>query len=127
MSHHGREPLSEDQAKMMERMFRDEIGEAIQEGKEIAAKEQALRAAIRDADKLGATGELPDGLITSSDEGEIKFAVARSGDRVVLDFGTAVAWIGFDGQQAIEIGRRLMKHGRKACKAAGQPAVITID
>lgn len=55
------------------------------------------------AEKLGATGGFPDGKLTPTDEGELRFAVCVKDGRVVFEFGKPVAWIGFTPEQAREI------------------------
>lgn len=60
--------------------------------------------------KFGATGQYPMGKLNQSDEGEIRFGVAHTQDKVILNFGTPVAWIGFDADQADEIARLLTEH-----------------
>ncbi len=66
--------------------------------------------------KLGATGRYPDGKVTEHDEGEIRFAVLERSGKVFFDFGKPVRWIGMTGAQAIDLGRILIKRGRKAAK-----------
>jgi len=60
-------------------------------------------------DELGATGEFPEGHLTESDEGEIKFAVGYKDGKVVLDFGGPVAWMGMHPDQAKELASLLLK------------------
>lgn len=52
---------------------------------------------------LGATGKFPDGKLTDSDEGEIRVAIALAEDRVVMNFGKPIEWIGFTKDQAKQI------------------------
>jgi hypothetical protein len=61
----------------------------------------------------GPTGEFPDGKLTELDEGEIRIAAGIVEDKVVMDFGTPVTWIGMDRDQAHTLGRRLMKLAKK--------------
>lgn len=71
----------------------------------------------RGKDVLGKTGRFPHGKIQESDEGEIRFQVGRQGNKVLLDFGKRpIAWIGMTGDQAIELGNSLRKHGIKLNK-----------
>lgn len=58
----------------------------------------------------GATGNYPDGLLNAIDEGEIKFAITAIEDRVVLNFGSPVHWIGFTRAQALAVANSLTKH-----------------
>lgn len=61
----------------------------------------------------GATGDYPEGKITESDEGAIQFAVGHDNGKVVLDFGTPVAWVGMNPQQAVELAHSLLEHARQ--------------
>lgn len=58
----------------------------------------------------GATGNFPDGKLTETDEGEIKFAITAIEDRVVVNFGTPVHWVGFTRAQALAVANSLTKH-----------------
>ncbi len=62
---------------------------------------------------LGATKQFPDGKLTMHDEGEIKFAVTSIDNKVIIEFGQPVHWLGMTGNQAIDLGRLLLKRGRK--------------
>ncbi|KKL13391.1 hypothetical protein LCGC14_2526230 [marine sediment metagenome] len=65
---------------------------------------------------LGKTGRFPEGKLADHDEGEIRFSVGHKGSDVIIDFGASVKWIGMNGNQAIDLGNSLIKHGRKANK-----------
>ena len=76
-----------------------------------AAQTERLKQAIEDSKTdAGATNNFPDGKLTETDEGEIKFAITAIEDRVVLNFGTPVHWIGFTRAQALAIANSLTKH-----------------
>ena len=62
---------------------------------------------------LGATGNFPDGKMTPHDEGELKIAIVSVGDKVVIEFGEPVRWIGLNRDQAVELGRAIIKKARK--------------
>ena len=85
--HHSEEPLSED---FKAKLFGDVKG------------------------RFGATGCFPEGKLVEADEGEICFGVSHdpSTAKVVLDFGTPVAWIGMNARQAMELANSLLHHGR---------------
>jgi hypothetical protein len=68
---------------------------------------------------LGATGEYPDGVISPSDEGEIRLAVTASARLVLINFGKPVAWFGLSPQEARELANILIKH---SYVAEAQPA-----
>lgn len=61
----------------------------------------------READRLGLgkTGEYPMGKLNEEDEGAITIAVAAdsTNQRVILNFGSPVAWIGFTYEQAMAL------------------------
>jgi hypothetical protein len=59
---------------------------------------------------LGATGRYPLGKMVNDDEGELRLGVAHTPEKVVLNFGKPVAWIGFDADQADEIAKLLHEH-----------------
>lgn len=62
------------------------------------------------AENLGATGRYPEGKLTGDDEGEIRVAIAADPmkQKVVINFGKSVAWIGFTPQQAADLGQMLI-------------------
>lgn len=63
--------------------------------------------------KLGPTGEFPHGKLTPGDKGQIQFTVGRRDDKVIMDFGTSVKWIGMTADHAREVGKELIKHAKK--------------
>jgi hypothetical protein len=69
-----------------------------------------LRKFLGLPDGLGATGRFPLGQLNPDDEGEIQVAVAADPkhQKVVIDFGKPVAWIGFTPDQARELGEMLI-------------------
>jgi hypothetical protein len=69
-------------------------------------------------------GEYPDGRMNKDDAGAIAMQIGVEEGRVVMRFPKPVAWIGFTGDEAMEIAQVLMKHARKAGLTA--PAVIRI-
>ena len=72
---------------------------------------------------LGATGQFPQGKLNEDDEGEIAIGIARDGNKVLLNFGQPVAWIGFDADQAIQIATDLVK---RAGEIKGVPMTLRI-
>jgi len=52
---------------------------------------------------LGKTGKFPDGKISESDDGELRFATSVINGILIIDFGEPVAWIGLDKNQAEEL------------------------
>lgn len=55
--------------------------------------------------QLGATGKFPMGKLNETDEGDLRIAVAADlqSQRVILNLGTPVAWIGFTYEQAMAL------------------------
>jgi hypothetical protein len=81
----------EEQRRSVYDMFRHKMTpEAVEEG--LVAIEE----------KLGATGNFPEGKLTKADEGEIQFAIAADpgARKVLVDFGQPVAWLGMNPDQA---------------------------
>ena len=74
----------------------------------------------------GAIGDFPEGQLSKSDEGSIQFAIGVKDGKVVLDFGTPVAWVGMNPQQAADLASTLVKRAREAARANGQPLTFTI-
>lgn len=114
MSHHGSEPF-------------DEIpwDKEARERKE--ARDKLMRDLMSSAkDFRGALGDFPEGKLTKNDEGSIQFAVGVKDGKVVLDFGTPVAWLGLNAQQAADFASLLLKRAREACRQSGETIEFTI-
>jgi hypothetical protein len=69
-------------------------------------------------------GEYPNGKLNENDAGALAVEIGTENDRVVIRFPKPVAWIGFTGDQAMEIAQTLMKHARRAGITA--PVVLRI-
>jgi hypothetical protein len=65
---------------------------------------------------LGRTGAFPEGKLTPHDEGELKFAVHTADGKVILDFGTPVAWLGMSPELALNLAALLIQHAQEAVK-----------
>lgn len=102
MSHHGSDPFDDPKRKETFRKLMD-------------------TTAFR-----GALGNFPEGQFSKSDEGAIQFAVGVKDGKVVLDFGTPVAWVGMNAQQAADLASLLMKRAREAARANGEMVSFTI-
>jgi hypothetical protein len=102
MSHHGNEPF-ENMAEFRKQM--------------IEAAETQYRGPI---------GAYPDGKLTKSDEGSLQFAVGEAGDRVIIDFGSPVTWVGMTAQQAMDLAASLMSQARKTARKNGETVHVTI-
>lgn len=49
------------------------------------------------------------GKLTDEDEGDLRIALTELENRIVIDFGKKVHWIGFTKEQAKEFGTLLIK------------------
>jgi hypothetical protein len=58
---------------------------------------------------LGPTGQYPQGSIHSTDEGEIRMAIALKDNKVIIHFGTPTAWVGMDKEQAIQLCKTIIE------------------
>lgn len=74
----------------------------------------------------GAIGSHPHGKLTKSDEGSLQFAIGGKDGKVVIDFGSPVAWIGMTPQQAMDLAASIMKRARAAAAENGETVHITI-
>lgn len=62
-----------------------------------------------ESEPFGATGKFPEGKLVEHDEGEIQFGIWIEHNKVVMDFGKSVRWIGMSKEQARELGESLIK------------------
>lgn len=67
-------------------------------------------------------GEYPNGRLNDNDAGALAVEIGQEGGSVVMRFPKPVAWIGFTGDQAMEIAQVLIKHARAAGITA--PAIL---
>lgn len=70
---------------------------------------EEMSRVIRD-ERLGATGEFPEGKLGVTDEGELKLAVSHDKGVVVVAFGKEVSWIGFSPEQARSLAALFLEH-----------------
>ena len=109
MSHHGSSPF--------------DSGE---EGPEFQRRHELMRKLLDTTGFVGAVGSYPDGHLTKQDEGSIQFAVGARDGKVVIDYGTPVAWVGMTAQQAADLASDLMKWARLVGRKEGQTITMTI-
>lgn len=62
---------------------------------------------------LGKTGRFPEGKKNEQDQGEIRFAIGISNDKVAINFGTQVVWVAMNPEQAEKVGRSLIENAQK--------------
>lgn len=109
-SNHG-----EDQIDINER---ENINERMKQFTERGEAEASLSQKFDEIDKLRAKepdGKLPPVRLTPGDEGDIRFSIGTSMDkkRVVMNFGKQVRWVGMTRNQAIDVGRALIKSAKE--------------
>ena len=59
-------------------------------------------------------GEFPDGRLNPNDEGAMAVMIGHENGKVVMQFASQTAWIGFTPEQAMDIAQTLITHARKA-------------
>ena len=70
--------------------------------------------------KLGPTGEYPDGKISSDDEGELMMGMSNDGRLVRVDFGSPVAWFAIPPELAMRMGENLIRHAMAIVSSRGK-------
>lgn len=61
----------------------------------------------------GATGEFPDGKKSKDDEGELQFIIGHDKREVVVNFGKPIKWFSLPPEQAIALGRLMIRHAEE--------------
>lgn len=106
MSHHGTMPFEEGGNEGIRKLL-DEMKKA-------------------SADYRGPVGAYPHGMLHKTDEGSLQFAVGAKDGKVVVDFGSPVAWFGLTPQQAMDLAGIIMQRAREAAAANGETVHLTI-
>lgn len=119
MSHHGDNPYP-DMGPIMRRM-QDELL-ALKD----ASQSEITRKLLDTTGFIGATAEFPAGKLNKDDEGAIQFAIGQDGDKVILDFGKSVHWVGMTASQAAELASSLMRAARKVGRKTGETVTLTL-
>jgi hypothetical protein len=57
---------------------------------------------------LGATREFPKGKITEADEGGLRMAIFKKDEKLIIEFGTPVLWLGMDLNEARDFARLIL-------------------
>lgn len=65
---------------------------------------------------LGPTGDFPDGKLNAEDGGGLQMAFTAEKGRVLVVFGTPIAWIGLEPKDAREMAALLIKQAEAAEK-----------
>lgn len=63
--------------------------------------------------EIGPTGEYPEGKLNDTDEGALVVGVGIRDGKVIIDFGTPVAWLGMRPDDAIDFARQLIETANK--------------
>lgn len=78
--------------------------------------DDTLRKQLESAVAFGPTDRYPEGKYSPNDEGEIRFGIARDGDKVLVDFGAPVHSLGMTREQARDFGRMLITKAGFTCR-----------
>ena len=65
---------------------------------------------------IGALHDHPERRLTDKDEGALQYAVAQTGGKIIINFGTPVSWIGMNPEDAEAMANVLMAKAREARK-----------
>jgi len=95
MSHHGSNPINDSP------LF-----------KKLMAQAETTGDAMKDAQRK-LQGEYPNGRLNPSDEGALACMIGNENGKVVMQFASPTAWIGFTPEQAMDIAQLLITHARK--------------
>lgn len=99
MSHHGQDPFDEKHSELMWKI--------------LSAEQRSTGDPLRDMQRK-LQGEYPDGRLNKNDEGAQAVMIGHEKGKVVMQFPTPTAWIGFTPEQAMDIAQTLITHARKA-------------
>ncbi len=61
--------------------------------------------------KAGPTGEYPNGKLDEDDAGGLGIRLDQWGDKLRVDFGTELSWLGMNRAEALELGEALVSFG----------------
>ena len=105
---HGEDYIDFD--KFKERMLKSQEQTAELEEGELQKKFKEI-----DELRLGPSGKFPPEKLSAKDEGQIKFSVGLSMDkkRVVINFGKKVRWVGMNRNQAIDVGKAIVRTAKE--------------
>ena len=97
MSHHGRNPLEHENPLL----------------RKLLTQAEATGDPLKDAQRK-LQGEYPNGRMSDADEGALAMMVGHENGKVVMQFASPTAWIGFTPEQAMDIAQMLITHARQA-------------
>jgi hypothetical protein len=80
-------------------------------------------------EKLGATGEFPEGQISPDDEGELSYRLSAGPGIVKLEFGKPITWVAFPPEEAMALSVLLAKYAGAAQAALEEqgPGIVGPD
>lgn len=118
-SNHGEDEINFSE-KMKQFAERADAEKGLSQAEELELEKETknLSQKFKELDKLRAKepdGKLPPIRLTPQDQGDIRFSVGVSMDkkRVVINFGKQIRWVGMSRNQAIEVGRALIKSAKE--------------
>lgn len=99
MSHHGQDPFDGKRSDLMREL--------------LSEKRNSTGDPLRDLQRT-LQGEFPDGRLNATDEGALAVMIGHENGKVIMQFPSPTAWIGFTPEQAMDIAQTLITHARKA-------------
>lgn len=112
MAHHGDNPFQDFSNEGLKKLF-EQGNEDVFRKSMPAEQAERINDILKNDDtakKLGATGNFTDGKLNEDDKGEIMVGIAGIEDRVVINFGKPIHWVGLTREQAIGVANSLTKH-----------------
>lgn len=64
-------------------------------------------------DKIGPTGDFPDGKIGVDDDGGLRIGIAIRKDKILIAFGVSIDWIAMSPEDALEFASKIMLHAKE--------------
>ena len=58
--------------------------------------------------EIGATGEFPQGKLNADDEGQLRMAITVKDDKLIIDFGKPVHWLGMNKEEARQFAELIL-------------------
>jgi hypothetical protein len=65
------------------------------------------------SEKIGPTGEYPDGKLCADDNGALRLAIYTGDNLVVMAFGVPTKWLAMPPADAIALGNALIANAKK--------------
>ena len=110
MAHHGTEDSNFDRSELEQfnEKFKDMMN---QNNSSLSDHLKMVNESYKEG--LGATKKFPEGQLNSNDEGEIKVGLTIYNEKLIMNFGKKIMWIGFTKEQAEELGKYLIKKSKE--------------